>query len=156
MAAGFKLVSGTPVEIVQYRNLSDAMADLGTLLDVSAGAYANFARLQTTGKIKVLAAATQERTKRFPDVPSFGELGYGDAVVDVSWGLIAPRKTSDANVGWLYKAFYAATQDPDAVARLGELDIVAASTKPGELDERVRRNSERMKKIVDQTGLAAN
>lgn len=43
------------------------------------------------GKVKLLAMATSERSKAFPDVPTFAELGYPEIQMSAWYGVAAPK-----------------------------------------------------------------
>jgi tripartite-type tricarboxylate transporter receptor subunit TctC len=43
------------------------------------------------GKVKLIAMATEERSKEFPDVPTFAELGYPEIQMSAWYGVAAPK-----------------------------------------------------------------
>ena len=57
-----------------------------------------------TGKLRILATATSQRTSRHPEVPSAREAGFPSMNISTWWALAAPRGTSKAVVDRLYQA----------------------------------------------------
>jgi tripartite-type tricarboxylate transporter receptor subunit TctC len=45
------------------------------------------------GKLRVLAAASAQRNRLLPDVPTFAELGYPQVAVSLWYGVLAPAGT---------------------------------------------------------------
>jgi tripartite-type tricarboxylate transporter receptor subunit TctC len=45
------------------------------------------------GKLRVLAAASEQRNRLLPEVPTFAELGYPKVAVSLWYGLLAPAAT---------------------------------------------------------------
>ncbi len=54
--------------------------------------------LAKAGKVKVLAVGAARRSKVFPDVPTYAEVGLDGFSEQVGWGLLAPAGTPDAAV----------------------------------------------------------
>lgn len=50
------------------------------------------------GKVKVLAVGSARRSKLFPDIPTYAEVGLDGFSEQVWWGLLAPAGTPDAAV----------------------------------------------------------
>jgi tripartite-type tricarboxylate transporter receptor subunit TctC len=46
-----------------------------------------------SGKLRVLAAASPQRNRLLPEVPTFAELGYPKVAVSLWYGLLAPAGT---------------------------------------------------------------
>jgi tripartite-type tricarboxylate transporter receptor subunit TctC len=46
-----------------------------------------------SGKLRVLAAASAQRNRLLPEVPTFAELGYPKVAVSLWYGLLAPAGT---------------------------------------------------------------
>ena len=91
----FKAATGTSLLHVPYKGSGPAV------LDVAAGRVAvmfdaapSLWPFISTGKMRVLAAASKQRNSLLPDVPTFAELGYKDMDIDLWFGLVAPGGTS--------------------------------------------------------------
>jgi tripartite-type tricarboxylate transporter receptor subunit TctC len=65
---------------------------LGNHIDVIGGTAGAMVPYIESGELRILAAASEERSEMFPDVPTFNELGF-DLTVSVDWFLLAPKGT---------------------------------------------------------------
>lgn len=74
-----------------------------------------------SGQMRLLVTFGEKRTKRWPQVPTAQELGYG--VVSTSpYGLVGPKGMDPAVVKTLHDAFKKAMDDPQHVALLEQLN----------------------------------
>ena len=76
---------------------------LGGHTHFNIGEGAQWAPLYKAGKFNILAVSTEKRDPRFPDIPTFKELGY-DIVYPVSFYIGAPAGTPDAIINFLAQA----------------------------------------------------
>jgi tripartite-type tricarboxylate transporter receptor subunit TctC len=86
----FKHAAGIDILHVPYKGSSPAMTDLlAGRVDMYLVTYGVFAAYDKEGKLKVIAAATDERLPLRPDLPTIGESvrGYG---INVWFGFAAP------------------------------------------------------------------
>jgi tripartite-type tricarboxylate transporter receptor subunit TctC len=80
--------------------------------------------LQQSGKLRVLAVATDKRMEALPDVPTMAEAGFPD-VVSETWNAIsAPPKTPSPIILKLNTAINEALQEPEVLARLRDLQVL--------------------------------
>lgn len=86
--------AGIPLEHVPYRGSTQAITDVmaGIVPSVIDSLTATSAHIRA-GALRALATSAPERSADFPDVPTFKELGYADAVADGWAGLAAPAGT---------------------------------------------------------------
>jgi tripartite-type tricarboxylate transporter receptor subunit TctC len=80
--------------------------------------YSTAAEHVKGGKLRAIASASRTRLEALPDVPTVQELGYRDYEVDIWYGLVAPARTPKESISQLGDWFTAATQVPEARARL--------------------------------------
>ena len=75
----------------------------------------------TADKLRPLAAASTDRHRLLPDVPTFAELGYGGMDISLWYGIAAPARTPQAIVqrlnGELVKIRHAGRQTKFRPAR---------------------------------------
>lgn len=74
------------------------------------------------GSLRALAISSESRSPKFPNVPTFKELGYPDASYSVFVGLAAPAGIPKAVQAKLAEAMEAARSDQALQARLAALD----------------------------------
>ena len=107
-----------------------------------------------SGKLRALAVAAPARSKRFPDVPTMAEAGYGESQV-VSWyAYLVPAATPKAAVARLNAEFARALADPEVIARIEKIGgEPLPAGKPEDVDAMLARESERWTKLVQATGM---
>jgi tripartite-type tricarboxylate transporter receptor subunit TctC len=90
----FKSVTGAPLTHVPYKGSGPAVADLvGGRVQIMFDAAPSLIQHVRSGKLRVLAAASTQRNRLLPEVPSFAELGYPKVAVSLWYGLLAPAGT---------------------------------------------------------------
>jgi tripartite-type tricarboxylate transporter receptor subunit TctC len=101
----FKSVTGAPIVHVPYKGSGPAVSDLvGGRVQIMFDAAPSLIAHVRSGKLRVLAAASTERNRLLPDVPTFAELGYPQVNVSLWYGLLAPAGTPRAVVEKLNRA----------------------------------------------------
>ncbi|MCX5907492.1 MAG: tripartite tricarboxylate transporter substrate binding protein [Deltaproteobacteria bacterium] len=73
-----------------------------------------------SGKIRVLAIASETRNKVLPDVPTFREEGY-DIVMAAIKGIAVPKETPEEVIRYLHDAFKKVIEDPEFVGLMDKL-----------------------------------
>ena len=92
-----------------------------------------------TGRIKALAYGGKKRAPAFPDVPTVGELGYGEIDANVWVGLFAPASMGAALADQVREEVVAVLQEPAFKAQeidAKDYDLVAGT--PQELRAHIR------------------
>src|SRR5690242_9933227 len=115
----FKSVTGAPLVHVPYKGSGPAVADLvGGRVQVMFDAAPSLIAHVRSGKLRVLAAASAERNRLLPDVPTFAELGYPQINVSLWYGLLAPAGTPRPVIDKLNGALGEILEAPEVVERL--------------------------------------
>src|SRR5512145_3433168 len=95
----FKSVTGAPITHVPYKGSGPAVADLvGGRVQVMFDAAPSLIQHVRGGRLRVLAAASPQRNRLLPEVPTFAELGYPKVAVSLWYGLLVPAGTPPAIV----------------------------------------------------------
>ncbi|HEY6239681.1 MAG TPA: tripartite tricarboxylate transporter substrate binding protein [Burkholderiales bacterium] len=142
---------------VPYKGSGGALADL-----VGGHVQAMIVSLQTvapyvqSGKLRMLAVMSAERSPAFPDVPTLKELGLPDLEVETWYGMFAPAGTPAAIVAKLNADLNALLQQADVVELLAKQGLVAAGGTPGRFGDFVRRDLARWSRVVASTGIKAD
>ena len=90
----FKSVTGATLTHVPYKGSGPAVADLiGGRVQIMFDAAPSLIAHIRSGKLRVLAAASAQRNRLLPDVPTFAELGHAKIAVSLWYGLLAPAGT---------------------------------------------------------------
>ncbi len=107
---------------VPFRGFADNMQSLlGGQTDAMADS-SGWAELVQAGKLRLLVVWSEERAKRFPDVPTLREVGI-DIVSASPYGIAGPKGMDAGVVRALHDAFKAALYDPQHIAILERFDM---------------------------------
>ena len=115
----FKSVTGAPLVHVPYKGSGPAVADLvGGRVQIMFDAAPSLIAHVRSGKLRVLAAASTERNRLLPDVPTFAELGLPQVNVSLWYGLLAPAGTPRPVIDKLNRAVGQVLEAKDVTDRL--------------------------------------
>jgi tripartite-type tricarboxylate transporter receptor subunit TctC len=108
---------------VPYKGVAEQMIAVASgQVDIGINA-SGFAPHVDSGRLRLLVIFSEQRSKRWAQVPTLKELGFG-IVATSPYGLAAPRGTPAAVVQVLHDAFKAALFDPLHQAELDKYDQV--------------------------------
>jgi tripartite-type tricarboxylate transporter receptor subunit TctC len=95
----FKRVAGVDLLHVPYRGSGPAAVDLiAGRVAIMIDAAPPLLPFILSGQVRPLAAASRERHRLLPDVPTFAELGYDHMEISLWYGIVAPAATPAAVV----------------------------------------------------------
>ena len=125
----FKSVTGASLTHVPYKGSGPAVADLvGGRVQIMFDAPPSLIAHIRSGKLRVLAAASAQRNRLLPDVPTFAELGHPKVAVSLWYGLLAPAGTPTPVIQRLNREVSRALDAPDVRERL---EAQGAEPMPG-------------------------
>ncbi|WP_233838542.1 Bug family tripartite tricarboxylate transporter substrate binding protein [Paraburkholderia sp. ZP32-5] len=104
--------------------------------------------LLKAGKIRAIAAVGQVRWKAFPDVPTFGELGYADLSSPGWWGIFTGAKVPAAYVNQISDTLKKIVAEPDTVQKMWEIGAEAYTNGPAAFTSVTATESARWQAIV--------
>jgi tripartite-type tricarboxylate transporter receptor subunit TctC len=148
---GFDLVH------VPYKGSAGAMADL-----VAGHVQASVASLQTaapfiqSGKLKMLAVLSADRSGAFADVPTLKETGTGSLIVETWYGVLAPAGLPPEITTKLNSEFNALLQLPDVREHLARQGVVPAGGRPERLGELITNEVGRWARVVKNADIKAD
>ena len=146
-SAGIRLVH------VPYQGLGPAMRDLlAGHIDVMFDSIGNVLPQAKVGKLKLLAATRNQRLAELPEVPAISDT-FPTVSHELWIGVVAPPKTSPAIAENLSKAISEVLSQPDVAARLANFSLTPVGGSPTEMAAFMKRDSERMSRIVKAAGL---
>jgi len=138
---------------VPYKGTAEQMIAV-TSGEVMVGVNSNgFAPFVDGGKLRLLATFGENRTKRYPQVPTLRELGLG-IVATSPYGLAGPRGMPREVVRVLHDAFRQAMLDPTHLAELERYDQELAYLGPDDYGRAMREAYAAERRAVDKLGLA--
>ena len=137
---------------VPYKGTAEQMIAVSSG-QVMVGVNSNgFAPFVDNGKLRLLATFGEHRTKRYPNVPTLRELGYG-VVATSPYGLAGPRGLRPEVVQVLHDAFRTAMNDPQHLAELERYDQELAYLNSEDYGRAMREAYASEKRIVERLGL---
>jgi tripartite-type tricarboxylate transporter receptor subunit TctC len=139
---------------VAYKGSAPALADLmgGHVQALFVDAIAA-KPLADTGKIRALAITGTQRWKAYPELPTFGELGYPELGVPGWWGLLASSKVPPQIVTRMAGELKKIVAMPDVAAQLSAIGAEAYAEPPAEFARTVDADVARWRKIVKERNL---
>jgi tripartite-type tricarboxylate transporter receptor subunit TctC len=109
-----------------------------------------------SGELKGLAQTGSERWFDLPDVPTMGEAGIPNAVVETSQMFLAPTGTPAPIIRRLAEETQVILQKPDIKAKMLNAGFMVKYEGPEDLHSRMVREIPRWKEIVERAGLETN
>jgi tripartite-type tricarboxylate transporter receptor subunit TctC len=106
-----------------------------------------------SGRLRGLAIASKERSPLLPDVPTFVEQGYPDAVTNTWFGLVMNVGTPPEIVKRLNAEFQAALAMPDVREKLIQVGMTPVGGSPQQFTALIRSDVERWRKIIKARGI---
>jgi tripartite-type tricarboxylate transporter receptor subunit TctC len=150
----FKSLTGTELLHVPYRGSGPAVLDLiagriTMMFDATPSLLPNI----TAGKLRPLGAASPQRHRLLPDVPSFAELGYPGMDIALWYGVAAPGGTPAPVVRRLNAALVNILDMPDIRKSLTEQGADVQGGSPEDFGAFMRKESDRWSAVVKQAGI---
>ena len=146
-------LAGIQTTHVPYRGAGPGLTDV-----VANQIEAMITTLQEAGRnprVRLLAVTSAERMARWPDVPTFRELGY-DIVASTWFGLSAPARLPDAIADRLSTEFLAVLAEPTIAQRLDEIGSATRPLTRAQFQAFVADEVARWAPIVQASGAQVN
>jgi tripartite-type tricarboxylate transporter receptor subunit TctC len=144
-----KQETGIDLVHVPYKGSAGATSDLvGGHVQATVVALQTVAPLVRTGRAKMLAALSEERSPAFPEVPTMRELGHPQLVVDTWYGLFAPAGTPPEIIARLNSEVNALLQLPEVREALARQGMTAVADSPERLGTLVAQELGRWNRVV--------
>jgi tripartite-type tricarboxylate transporter receptor subunit TctC len=150
----FQAAAGAKFQAVPYRGAAQAVTDLlAGQVDGLFGDVPTVIAQFKAGKLKALAATSQERSDIFPDVPTFVEQGFADTVANQWAGILAPALTPPAVITKLNAALNAALNDADVRSKLAQAGVTASPGTPEEFGRDLAQEIARWGQLIRAKGI---
>lgn len=142
---------------VPYRGCAPAVVDaVAGQIDAVVASLNTVLPHQSTGKLKILAITSRDRSTTAPEVPTFRESGLpelSDYAVGIYYGFMAPAGTPRAVVERIERDVRAVMALPEVVRKVMGAGM-EVSFVPGEaMGTLMRSDAEKMKRIVIAAGM---
>jgi tripartite-type tricarboxylate transporter receptor subunit TctC len=138
---------------VPYKGTADQMLAVAGELLMAGVNSTGFAPYVETGRLRLLAIFSAQRSKRWPDVPTARELGYPYAVHNSPYGIGAPAGIPAAVARRLHDAFKVAMFDPLHLAEIAKYDQEPAYLGTQDYSRFVQAVSAHERELLSRLGL---
>ncbi len=137
---------------VPYKGTAEQMVAVASG-QVMVGVNSNgFAPFVDSGQLRLLVTFGERRTRRWPQVPTLEELGWG-IVATSPYGLAGPRGLPPAIVQTLHQAFKTAMFEPEHVAELAKYDQELDYLGPADYARAMREAYQAERRAAERLGL---
>lgn len=134
---------------VPYKGTTEQMLAVASgqlMVGVNSTGFAPFVE---SGKLRLLATFGDNRSKRWPDVPTMQELGL-NVVAMSPYGIVGPRGLSTTVVRLLHDAFRAAMLEPAHLNEIAKYDQELNYLGPEDYERFMRNTSASEKRAVER------
>jgi tripartite-type tricarboxylate transporter receptor subunit TctC len=150
----FKTLTATDLLHVPYRGSGPAVVDLiAGRIAIMFDAAPSLLPFITSGQLRPLAAASLERHRLLPAVPSFAELGYPRMDISLWYGVVAPAATPQPIVQRLNAELVKILDMPDIRKSLVEQGADVQGGTPAWFGAFMREESARWAVVLKQAGI---
>jgi tripartite-type tricarboxylate transporter receptor subunit TctC len=150
----FQSAAGVKFLHVPYRGAAPALTDLlgGQVQALFADVPVLLSQIEA-GKLKPLAAASDQRNPMLPQIATLAELGYPDTQADNWYGLLAPARTPAPIVAKLNQAVTRVLADPVVSKKLLQSGAIPAPTSPEQFGALLKGELARWGRVVREKGI---
>lgn len=106
-----------------------------------------------SGKLKVFGISSTQRNPVLPNVPTIAEQGVQGFDFQIWHGLFAPKGTPDKVIRAVHRQAAAVLQVPEIKERFNTLGFVIIGNTPEEFSAIVKREVEKFRKIIAESGI---
>ena len=152
----FKSTAGVSITHVPYKGSAPAMAALlGGEIDLMFDNLGLTLPHVKSGRLRVLAVASEKRVASLPEVPAMSEILPG--FTSVAWfGIVAPPRTPAPIAEKLSAAVAEAIRQPDVAKRLAALSAEPVGDTPAEMAAFMRLDGERWRSVIEAAQVKAD
>ena len=149
-----KLRANIDITHIPFNGAAPALqAGLAGTTDIASVSIAGLIGFIRSGELKGLAQTGSERWFDLPDVPTMGEAGIPNAVVETSQMFLAPAGTPAPIIARLTEETRLILQKPDIKAKMLNAGFMVKYEGPEGLHSRMVREMPMWKEIVERAGL---
>lgn len=148
----FKNLAAINLTHVPYKGTAQSIPGLlSGDVSVMFAALTSVAPLAKSGKIKILASGSPERSATTPTIATVAEAGFPGFLVESNMGYAVPAGTPRAVVARLHAEIVKAIRSPEVEAKLPALGVEAVANTPEQFAAQVRLDQDYYVKLVRQT-----
>jgi tripartite-type tricarboxylate transporter receptor subunit TctC len=150
----FKLTAGIDIVHVPYRGAAPAVNDLlGQQVQMTFLDLPVLLPQIKAGTLRPIAIGARERAATAPDVPTTGEVGLPDLIIENWYGMVAPAQTPAPLVTALNHLTTQAMSDPAVQQKLAEQGLTLAPDTPEHFRAFIEAESSKWAKVIRDAGV---
>lgn len=149
--------AGLELTHVPYKGVAAAVPDVASnRVAFMMSTATSVAGLVKTGALRMLATSAEKRSSRYPDVPTFRELGYPGASFEIWVGVFAPGRLPKEVRAKLAQALESARNDAALLKKLEDMgETISAVRTPEQFEVFVRSEEEKYAKLIRDANIVA-
>ena len=152
-----KLETGIDLVHVPYKGAAGALTDLiGGHVQAMVSALQTAAPHVQSGKLRMLAVMSGQRSGAFPYVPTMREEGLPQLEVETWYGVLAPAGTPDVIISNINSKLNALLKDPGIRDFMAKQGMAPAGGAPDRLASLLKQELARWSRVVSAAGIKAD
>ena len=149
-----KQKSGVNIVHIPYKGAQAALTDvIGGQVDMMITGYSTAGPHVKTGRIKILARTSSNRSPQMPDIPSINESGIPGYEVQSWYGLAAPAQTPQAIIDKIQRAVAKAMSHPAIVEKMQSYAADIVASRPDEFSKLLQDEQERWAAVLQKANI---
>ena len=150
----FQHETSTKMVHVPYKGTTGVMNDLvAGHVAASLMVFQTATPLVQSGRIRMLAVMSPNRTKVLPDVPTIVEAGHPTMVVEAWTGVMVPAKTPPAVIGKFNGDVNKILAQQDVQATAGKIGVTLVGGAPETLDNLVKKELKQWAQVAQRANI---
>lgn len=156
-SASVEKATGVQFSHVPFDGANPAVtALLGGHIEAVSVSPAEVLQYVEAGELKTLAILSEERTDAMPDVPTIGELGFGEVAVGPWRGLSVPKDTPKEIVDYLSEVFLKAAQEEEFISFMESNGLGIVLRDADEFADYLARSDKEFGELISGLDLSTN
>jgi len=149
-----KQKSGVDIVHIPYKGAQAALTDVIVgQVDMMITGYSTAGPHVKTGRIKILARTSSNRSPQMPDIPSINESGVAGYEVQSWYGLAAPAQTPPAIIDKIQRAVAKAMSHPAIVEKMQSYAADIVASRPDEFSKVLQDEQERWAAVLQKANI---
>ena len=149
-----KQKSGVNIVHIPYKGAQAALTDvIGGQVDMMITGFSTAGPHVKTGRIKILARTSSNRSPQMPDIPSINESGIPGYEVQSWYGLAAPAQTPQAIIDKIQRAVAKAMSHPAIVEKMQSYAADIVASRPDEFSKLLQDEQERWAAVLQKANI---
>lgn len=151
---GLNNLAGIRIKHIAYKGEAASFTDLVSGdIGLAYGSVGFYARQLSAGKVKLIAVASPQRLRNFPDVPTFSEAGFRDINLPGWGGMFLPAGAPAAIVDKYVREIRRIVVMPDVQAKIYEMGFEPAGNSNFEFAQVIASDLQQWTKIVRENNI---